>query len=255
MMYHKKNRPPLKISDPAGFTLIELLLAIMISTMIMGASFSAYLAANQSWDKGRAVSNQYQVGRVALSKMEQYLRSVIEPNEGGTIIFDGDYEYSTGKESNRLQYLQFSSCGEYIRPEKELRSDLCELKFFLKEHEEDNLYSLIMRKRLLPSGYYEDEQGDVTIELADRVIGLEFTYLKGSERLKEWVGESGLPRSVEIKLILAGVEKISNDVQFTKMILLNTTRTSMEDVGDESEVGTEEETGEETQDEAPEETT
>lgn len=223
-----------RVQHIAGFTLIELLLGIMISSMIISASYTAYLGATQAWDKGRVGSEQYQMGRVVLSLLEQHLRCALIPDEGGTVVFDGDFEYDGLEYGQTLQYLLFASTGEYVRSGVEMRSDLCEVKFYLKAQEEQGiqneeeptLYKLVMRKRRVPTGLYDDAESDEFVVIAERIVRLEFEYINETERLTEWVGEEGLPRAVDVTLVVAGVKGVRNPVTLSRLVVLNRADTS-----------------------------
>lgn len=173
---HISPRKPTR--QARAFTLIELLVGIIISTMIIGATYSAYIAVHDAWEQSRIYSRQYQQARVALSLIEQHLRAAIEPNTKAGIVFEGIdtpidifsddasmmsddsssmYGAETfadtstnlsdalsdpladplaedmGPQSDRLRFV---STGNPVFPGSRLRSDICQVEFFISTPED-----------------------------------------------------------------------------------------------------------------------
>ncbi|HPS02476.1 MAG TPA: prepilin-type N-terminal cleavage/methylation domain-containing protein [Candidatus Sumerlaeota bacterium] len=83
--------PPIFRRGPTrAFTLIEILLATLIASLILGATYSVYLAASKTWNRSRNVSFNYQYARAAFSLLEQHLRCALPPDSKSGITFKGE---------------------------------------------------------------------------------------------------------------------------------------------------------------------
>jgi len=215
-------------SGESGFTLVELMVGMLISSLIVGSAYAAYLAASGSWEKSRIVTQHYQHARVALAFMEQRLRSALPPDEDANIVFEGEDDLDGGEDGAlEADSLLFVSGGDRPTRGRRNRLDLCELEFFLEPGTEGDLPALMVRKRTLPTGGYsllegENEEDGELAELAPGVVGFEIEYLGEFDWADEWTLETSLPRAVEVTLTFSDPDEIANDVVFSKLIVLNT---------------------------------
>lgn len=89
----RPTSPALSLSyrtSTRAFTLIEILLATLIASLILGATYSVYLAASKTWNRSRNTSFNYQYARAAFSLIEQHLRCALPPSSKSGILFKGE---------------------------------------------------------------------------------------------------------------------------------------------------------------------
>jgi prepilin-type N-terminal cleavage/methylation domain-containing protein len=206
-----------------GFTLVEILIGMIISSMIVGSTFAAYLAAHSSWERCRASSTQYQYGRAALSILEQYVRAALPPDDQANIVFEGQ-DNPDGEEDAPTHWdsLHFASSGSLASPGPRFRADLSDVKFSVVQDPGSMLGILVMSRRNLPADplLTEIEKPEKGV-LVTHLVRFNIIYFNGNEWLNEWVMEKGLPKAVEIALEIADPGQVAGNATFTKLIVLN----------------------------------
>jgi type II secretory pathway pseudopilin PulG len=313
----RRTHPVLSIprrKPASAFTLIEILLATLIASLILGATYSVYLAASQSWNRSRSASFNYQYARATFSLLEQHLRCALPPDSKTGITFEGldtdppettkgssasssapDAQNSgapdtprTGQESNsdsadsnaqevtetlvdvlfppekpldfrttspqlkandtnqetwlQSDSLQFVSTGQIHGAGTHNRADLCELRFFLAPPTATELPRLVMLRNIVPTGSFSEPTDQTTssttplttqdaqetqtqssqqIELAPNIVSFDVVYFDGTEWVAEWKNGKSLPQAVEIALVFADPDGVSNPVVLTKLVSLN----------------------------------
>jgi len=200
--------------------------ALTVSSLILGATYSSYLAAVGAWNRSRAARQQYQHARVALSIMERYLRCAVEPDSDASIVFEGEglEEEADDEESPASDTLLFTSGGGSLRAASRGVSDFCELAFFIGTEGDSDVPVLAMEKRPVPIGLLDsDDDYDVAV-LAVGVVEFDVDYFDGEEWLDDWVFQTGLPGAVEVSLTIEseGGEEWANPVTLSKLIVIET---------------------------------
>jgi len=206
-----------------GFTLVEILIGMIISSMIVGSAFAAYLAAHSSWERCRASSTQYQYGRAALSVLEQYVRAALPPDDQANIVFEGE-DNPDGEEDAPTHWdtLHFASSGSLASPGPRVRADLCDVKFSVVQDPGTMLGILVMSRRNLPANPLlpEVEKPEKGV-LVTHLVRFNIIYFNGKEWLNDWVLEKELPKAVEIGLEIADPGQVAGNATFAKLIVLN----------------------------------
>ncbi len=303
--------PPIpRRASKRAFTLIEILLATVIASLILGATYSVYLAATRTWNRSRSASFNHQYARAVFSLLEQHLRCALSPDSRTGITFEGlDTEPpeitgspstsvssqsrqntpssgvsenapesnpdSTGNVSEEVtetlvdllfppekpldfrttspelnaidteqepwlqsDSLQFVSTGQIHGAGTHNRADLCELRVFLTAPTATELPMLVMLRNIVPTGNFaepenqtdplatQDEQETQTqssqmFELAPNIVSFDVVYFDGTEWVAEWTSKETLPLAVEITLVFADPNGVSNPVALTKLVSLN----------------------------------
>lgn len=204
-------------SKRRGFTLVEVLVGTTIAVLIVGAAYSTYLAAANSWQKSRSTSANYQYGRAAMSVMERSIRSALPPSNDTGIVFTGESYVIEGTEL-AADSVRFTCTGNRFTVGRPGMSDIAEIEFFLDISESLGEPSLMMRRRVVPSEDPEYE-GEVD-ELAPNVVSFNVRYHDGIDFVDEWEGQE-LPQAVQISLVLYNFDGES-PVSFHKLVTLAT---------------------------------
>ena len=181
-----------------GFSLIELVVALSVSTLVLGATLSAYLAATGSWERCRNASEETAEARLALSTIERHLRAALYPGDTGSIVFDAYNESLTSGAAADM--LTFTSSAGRLDPGRRQRIDLCQVSLYLTEDEEHPAPMLMMERQPLPG---QDPPIALRLEkapLAPHAVGFNLTYFDGELWSDEWLDVTRLPEAVEIML-------------------------------------------------------
>jgi type II secretion system protein J len=200
-----------------AFTLVELLIGITISVLIVGAATTTYLAAAQSWEKGRSRTTSFQCARAAFDVIERHLRSALPPDNAAHVTFEGESAVIEGTDL-AADSITFCSTGGRFNPARFGSSDLSEVTFYLDISEITGETSLMMRKRRF--GVADEEAFPGTEEeLAPRVISFDVAYYDGLEFVDDWTAEE-LPAAVRVTLHLYDFDGEEDPLFFQKLIAL-----------------------------------
>jgi hypothetical protein len=148
--------------------------------------------------------------------------------------------------------LQFVSTGQVHGAGTHNRADLCELRFFLAPPTATELPRLALLRNIVPTGDFtepdtqndplatQDEQATQTqssqwVELAPNVVNFDVVYFDGTEWIAEWTGRQTLPPAVEITLVLADPDGVSDPLVLSKLISLNLASLPTSEAPDETD--------------------
>lgn len=200
-----------------AFTLVELLVAMIVASFIVGAAFSAYVAAMRAWEKSRSRADGYQHARVALNLMERTLRSAVPPDSSSSVVFSGTDSHITGTELG-ADILRFTTTGMPVSRDRAASADVAEVEFYLDIDEEIGEPRLMFRRRWF-AGQDEEAFPPVEDELAPNIVSFDVTYWDGTEFIESW-SEEKLPRAVRINLTLFDFHADENLLAFERTVFL-----------------------------------
>lgn len=196
-----------------GFTILELLIAMAILGTIFAMiymSFAATIETKVSVEHGNEL---YGMARLAMDRMTRelsmaYLRPRKRDDETNFTIFLGEDRESEGYPMDTLTYTSVSHIRFGAETVKEC--DQNELAYYPIENNQTNERILMYREDTTIDE--ENLEGGVHYELCLYLYGINFRYF--DEETTEWVDQwdsqeredeqAGLPRAVEITLILRG---------------------------------------------------
>jgi type II secretion system protein J len=203
-----------------GFTLVEALVGMIVSSMLIGATLSAYLAASGSWEKSRIRSQHYQHARMALQTIEHLISAAVDPSGKPSIDFMGECNTieESGLDADRIKFV---SIGSRVMLRRRDRIDLCEVDIYLNQNPDYPDQGLMMIRKTIPGDEFLEEKPKPQ-ELAPNVISFNVDYYDGYEWLDEWTYASGLPRAVEVTITLADRHKTENPISLSKLIIIHT---------------------------------
>ncbi|MDK2971846.1 MAG: hypothetical protein PWP23_1601 [Candidatus Sumerlaeota bacterium] len=201
-----------------GLSLIELLLALIVTSLIIGASYAAYLTAARAWDSGRVQGRNTQIARAALDVIARQVEAALPPNSETGVVFMGTSGVIEGTEQS-ADRLMLSSTGSRYIPSRPGSTDLAAFEFYLDVSDKTGEPALLMRRKPFA---FDDEQIEGTIEeIAPNVASFNVRYSDGVEFLDEWEEET-LPKAVRVDLVLYDFSAEENAVAFGRLIEIKT---------------------------------
>jgi prepilin-type N-terminal cleavage/methylation domain-containing protein len=191
----------------SGLTLLEVLVAIGILGIILTVVYGAYTTNADTIQSARKMAEINQVARIVLDLISKDLQcAIVEvPDESGEVtlaMLAEDLEI----DDRPADKIDFTSLNHLALGPQDLRTDLCEIGYYLKEDEEQEM--LILYRRDDPTVDDRLTEGGSSFELAQRVGGLNFIFLNPfGEEFDSWDTsdegfEEQLPALIKIALIL-----------------------------------------------------
>lgn len=193
-----------RTTNSRGFTLIEVLLALAILAVIVTVVYQSFSSAGQSVQQAEEVRDGTDVARMLISRLSVDLANVyVNRSMPETFFYGRKAEDENTKE--RTDGVFLTTLTNWRRPgTKEM--DLWEVGYYFQERPEDKKRLLIRKeKRELSKDIPRMEGGD-EYEISDQVKGMRIRYSSDGVNWKDdWdtAGQSSLPKTVEIVLILA----------------------------------------------------
>jgi prepilin-type N-terminal cleavage/methylation domain-containing protein len=177
-----------------GFTLIELLLALVIGTMILGATASVFVTTLDAWHRGGRASAEQQAADKIGALIERHLRAALSPAVDNQAVFRGeDLTLDLDQPGHRLT-LRSTAPGRF--PRELPLTDVAEVAFELDPAGDDGM---TMRIQCPPDAL--PNEGGYLIHLSPLVRGFRVIYYDGKDWLESW-SENDLPKAVEFTLLL-----------------------------------------------------
>jgi len=204
-----RSRFPSSYYRRSGFTVIELLMALLISTLILGAAASAFVTTSKSWERGSQTYKHIQVCRSISDLLERYIRGAVTPS-GLNIIFWGE-DLSEGDSHGHDLVFVSSAAGRF--PRSQGLSDTSEIEFKFDPTAGEGL---LMRIDSTPDEM--PQEGGVESVLSNWVRSFEVMYYDGIEWTEEWYLTT-LPLAVEFRVTVADPEDPSdNGYQMSRVV-------------------------------------
>ena len=188
-----------------GFTLLELCLAITIFAAIMGTLYGTYRQAMAGWKEGAAAQESDQIARSCLERMAKEVRSAYVTTNIPEIRFIGTNNIFYGMDADRLNFI---TASQIPKTEKDVRSDLCEVSYFIDNDNATTARWLQRRIDLVPDK--DVSSGGRTSLLGRYIVGLNFRYFDGGSWKDLWDSNRELPLAVEITLTIKVDQKKSS---------------------------------------------
>jgi prepilin-type N-terminal cleavage/methylation domain-containing protein len=190
-----------------GMTLLEVLFAVSIMGIVMVVIYGAYTSNLETIQIARENAIVNQTARIVLDRMRKDLQSAIvltsfQPGKVRLGMVGKDEEID-GRPADKLD---FTSLAHVPTRKGGLRTDLCEVGYFVEEALEGDY--LILYRRDDESPDEDFKEGGTREELARMVTGLDIVYEDASgKEQKEWntlEGKpgKGLPNIVKVRLTL-----------------------------------------------------
>lgn len=200
-----------------GFTLVETILALVVTTLILGALYGSYSAGLRIWHAGMNRADLYQNARVALDVMSRDLEAAfLSPHNSGTRFLGRDVtDEETGLPRDELSFIAINN-DPYLGMSGQ--SDLTEISYFIDIDPETP--ERWLQRRQDPTLDRNPLAGGHSSLLGIRVIALDFRYLAGAEKWHEqWNSQSRIPRAVRITLTVEADPEVQRRSQGTDYTL------------------------------------
>jgi type II secretion system protein J len=190
-----------------GFTLLEILVSVAIASIIMAALYGAYTSNVEAIQTARQGGAMFQTARIALDRVSKDMKSAFlktglpgKSSQTGMICEDQEID---GRPADRID---FTSLAHVRQTERGLRTDLCEIGYYLETDSDDE--TLVLYRR--DTGIVDDDltEGGRAFELARMVTGFNLVFRNTiGEDLDEWNTLEGtqkdtLPCLIRIELTL-----------------------------------------------------
>ena len=210
-----------------GFTLLELLIAIAIVGTIFAMvhmTFTTTIMTKEIVEEGNEL---YGMARLAMDRMTRelsmaFLRTSRRQDEQDYTLFVGEDRESEGYP---LDTLNFTSVSHIRFGAGTPESDQNEITYYVLEDNENEERVLMYREDpVIDSDNFE---GGFHFKLCESLYGINFRYWDSEQ--EDWVdewdsreidsSEAGLPRAVEITLLLRGPQ--AEELIFQSKVLVN----------------------------------
>ncbi|MDH4229275.1 MAG: prepilin-type N-terminal cleavage/methylation domain-containing protein [Nitrospirota bacterium] len=181
-----------------GFTLIEVLLAVAILAVVVGMLYRTLSQSSEAVRHMEVTAEQYRMGRLVLSRITDQLMSVYYRAGDSGDVFRG--ESIQGDRGLDADLLEFDSLSASV-PEEGAGSWHARISYQLKDG------------RLMLSEVSDLPPVGATYPVAEGLAGFRVRYLEPDNDLwvDEWVGQSRLPKAVEVTLIFPGQRPLGED--------------------------------------------
>jgi prepilin-type N-terminal cleavage/methylation domain-containing protein len=156
-----------------GFTLVEMLVAVALLSIIVTVIYGAFHTMGRVIRRSERSKDAYQLARLIMSRMRQDLSCAHFPPNSKDFVFRGE---DMGGYDTDADALTFVTAGHVISRRDFPEGDMAEVSYYI---DEDNPGLLVRREDVSPDD--ELETGGVLDILGKNVVGLNFTYLDGTE--------------------------------------------------------------------------
>lgn len=190
-----------------GFTLVEMLVAMVILAIVLTTAYGVFSSSYSALRRVNPDRDLFHTARVILDRMADEIQSAYY---GPDLKYTGFFGENDEREDAPRDSLTFSAMANFywiknIGGIKE--SDFLKISYILVEDEEENR---LIRRQDPAFGPFEEDPEDIgsgdrgVHQLADSVWGIDLRYFDGEEWVEDWDSSEreGLPRAVEVKLIL-----------------------------------------------------
>ncbi len=225
-----------------GFTLVEILLAVSLLSIMVTVMYSAFHTMGRIMRRTQQTKDTYQAARLIMARMRQDLSCAYASPTQTNFMFRGE---NIEEADGAADALTFVSSGHIISGRDVPEGDFAEISYYL---DENNPGILVRREDLSPDD--EREVGGTLSILGKNVVGLDLTYLDGTEQtarraggmetlldetleeeeawLEEWDPEEKtyLPRAVRINVWLQNERQEVEDFSTTVVLAMGRTATS-----------------------------
>jgi len=201
MRLQDDSRRPLAGSE-VGFTLIETLVAMVVLMIVISSIYGSFRAANVCASRTEERADLYQTARVLLAQINSELCSAYQPFslQESSLVGEDTEASETAPQYDRLSFL---TTARRSVSSVEAAGDVCRVKYSVESTPDGEPIGLFVQEDFRP-GLDMSETERPPVMLSKLVIGMNCRYLDGTtgQWLKEWIGQSGLPKAVRVELVL-----------------------------------------------------
>lgn len=191
----KKNlKPILSSRNCSGFSLMELLLAVTILSIVLSMAYSILISTLQARDRIHSITDA--------DRAASRLIAIITRDIEATYLYQLEGNFFSGKNSKDETRLDFITNTDSLFFSNDLRSDLCEVSYFVRPNpQESGTLQLLRREDFFLDG--DPTKGGYAIRLFDRLTDFQLTFYDDKNvPAKSWNAKDkgGLPAAVELSL-------------------------------------------------------
>ena len=225
-MHQKKKIIPTnhdgKNATSSAFTLIELMIAIALLSMLLSMIQVVLISTISARDTVQAQTHVDRVGAKLLGLIGQDIQAAyIYQLEGVSFL---------GKSNRYGSKIDFISNRDSLLSSREMRSDLCELGYFVRPNPQEPGALKLMRRE---DFFIDDKpmEGGYAIKLYDRVAAFDIRYVDRKKNIvKHWNSkrDKGLPKAVIVTIGLRSAprnsapEVLGKSIRYFKACILIT---------------------------------
>lgn len=186
-----------------GFTLVEVLLAMAILAVIMTGIYASFSTAGMNVEHAEVIREETDIARALINRLSADIENAyLQTNNALTFFYGKKKETESGGEQVRRDTISMTTLTNWRKPDSK-ETELWEVGYFFKEKPEGGGHTLYRREKRELSSDAPPLEGGVEYEITDRVAGLQFRYLSGSDWTDEgWEQKAAIPKAVEITLTL-----------------------------------------------------
>ncbi|MCX7013136.1 MAG: prepilin-type N-terminal cleavage/methylation domain-containing protein [Candidatus Sumerlaeota bacterium] len=227
-----------RVSRSRGMTLIEILVSVAISTILLAAAYSVYAAATSGWNKSRRRIDMHQRARVALDLMSRCLRCAANSDDPNQVVFEGLDQQVEGETLGAIS--STSESGELDMDEVTFRTnapihlfgdqeiaDQAAVSFYIDrqtDEETGEATSTILDMRVDDTYHADASTGGWVVEVADWVEQMNVSYFNGTDWVTRWTSTDGVPKAVEVGVVVCDAEGKETPMTFARVIPIQTWR-------------------------------
>lgn len=212
-----------------GMTLIEILVSVAISTILVMAAYSVYAAATAGWDTSRRRTDMHQRARLSLDLISRCIRAAAVSNDPDVFIFEGENvevepaedEVDDSAVFPAQDLLALRTNAPLYLPGDEEAPDQTRVQFFLEApvpDAEDAAEQPLSLKMKVDANFEPDtSESGWFIDISEEIEQLNFRYFNGSAWEDSWTSTSGVPRAVEVTLVVMDIEGQERPQTFSRI--------------------------------------
>jgi type II secretion system protein J len=191
-----------------GFTLVELLLALMATSLILGAAYAALFSGLNSYQMSSYKAEILTVLNRSLARMFEDLTAACVGAETFRFQVTSEIREIEGLGEFPNDRLLFTAAIAKTDWTDKPQSDLSEVEYYIDADEETPARWLVRRTETPPNSNPK-EGGEIHL-IGPRVEGMDVLLFNGTQWVDEWDSSTELPQAVRITLfILPSSEAVS----------------------------------------------
>lgn len=195
-----------------AFTLLEVLISMTILSLVLSMVYTILISTLSARDLVEAETNVERTANTLLNVIRRDIQAVF--------IYSLDGSYFRGNKTR----IDFISTSDSFAAPANIKSDLCEVSYFLRENpKEPGAYKLMRREDFfIDSNPYD---GGYALKLYDRIANIQIKYISKKGAIKDrWDSKTnkGVPQAVEVTLALRAAprksapEVLKKDIRYFK---------------------------------------
>jgi prepilin-type N-terminal cleavage/methylation domain-containing protein len=201
------SRPSLSIRRSKGFTLLEVLISVAIMSGIVAVIYTTFFTAGRNVEQAETIRDTTDLVHTLVSKLSSDIANAYVnggmnyPDAPLTIFLGKKVESQAGLQKSRYDEIYLTTLTNW-RKLGSKETDLWEVGYYFKEKPDGTGYVMMRREKRELSKDVPAREGGVEYVMTDRVKSLQLRYKTGTTWSDEWNNTTGLPKIVEITLLL-----------------------------------------------------